>query len=404
MKTRSNRKLTVATVWTAAALLISASATGLAQGTWGTPPPPEGPPQALPTAPHDIMTSFYTDLVTLVIQRGLDKANAKLSGASVSFSAEMSSPYMTATQFRDRPNEFYANIPYNVTYTIKILSPVGPSPVITQSSNIEVSCDGWQTGSGVITSKIVFDPPYFDPEQYNNLITGALQSQIQAAMNSFPLGPVSLPTSITPQACGSLGAYTLAQTGSSDSVYWDDPHRNFVSQTQGLITTRLLQVRRLALEDRGVTPEYQAVESPYLQLWANESFTSLSLPPMVEGQTFVPADTVVTTAPLNGQLVLIANMQYSGLGLPIGQVDATFAVFNKSSNYGNGTQTLDTPKSWEDVYPPPPFGTKPIVVTTTGAGYELTLQISAPTSQLVIATPPPPPPPVRPIAPIGGFR
>jgi hypothetical protein len=59
------------------------------------------------------------------MQRAVAKANAKLSLAKVNVSADMSSPYMLATGYRDRPNQFYANIPYNLTYTVNILSGVG---------------------------------------------------------------------------------------------------------------------------------------------------------------------------------------------------------------------------------------------------------------------------------------
>jgi hypothetical protein len=381
MNARKSRNLTIATVFVAAVVFMGASATAMAQGIWETPPPPEGPAQATPNAPHSIMTAFYTDVVALVMQQAVAKANTKLSLAKVSVSADMSSPYMLATGYRDRPNQFYANIPYNLTYTVNILSGVGPTLTITQSSNIQVSCEGWQTGSGLITSKIVFDPAYFDPEQYNNLITSQLQSQIQAAMNLLPLGPASLPIPLTPQHCRTLGAYSKAQSGFDDSIYWDDPlpfHFHPPVITPG-IAVRVLQVRRLPLEYGGI-PEYQPVEGPYLELWADYSFTSLSLPPMMEGQIFVPTTNSAVTlpVPLNGQLVLIVNMQYQGLQLPIGQSDSVYAVFDSTTNFGSGTQALDTPKTYS--YRVPTLFGKPIIVSTTGAGYEVTLQISGPAS------------------------
>ncbi len=376
MNTRKGRKPKFAPVFLAAAGFISAGATALAQGMWGTPPP-EGPPQAAPSAPHSVLTAFYTDVVTFVIQQAVNKANAKLSLANVSFSADMSSPYMLATTYRDGPNELVANIPYNLTYNVNILSGVGPTLTITQSSNIHVSCEGWQTGSGLITSKIVFDPAYFDPEQYNNLVTSQLQSQIQAAVNSLPLGPASLPFPLTPQHCRSLGAYTLAQSGFEDSIYWDDPLPFHINLTPG-IAVRVLQVRRLPL-DYGATPEYEPTESPYLALWANYSFTSLNLPPMMEGDVFVPATSVgfTTPVPANGQLVLIGSMNYKSIQLPIGQSDSVYAVFDSSTNFGAGAQTLDMPKTYT-YQVPNLFFHKPIIVSTTGAGYEVTLQISPP--------------------------
>jgi len=381
MRTRNSRKVSItAMVAAAATAFMSTGNTARAQWNWdppGTPTPPaEGPPPATLSSPHSVQPSFYTDVVALAIQRGLDKANTKLGGkATFSFSADTSSPYMLATGYRDRPNEFYANVPYNLTYT-GYIQPLGPSLTITQSTNVQFSCEGWQTGSGLMTSKIVFDPAYFDPSQYSNVITAALQPQIQAAVNALPLGPVSLPFSALgiPQPCGTLGAFTKAQAG-FDAISWDNPlpvHFCLPIRPCPAITVRVLQVTRLALDDKGA-PVYNAVETPYLQFWADYSFLSLTMPPMVEGQTFTPANAVVQTPmPTNGQLVLIANMQYSGLQLPIGQTDSAYAVFGQAANFGNGVWNFETPKTYHDVI----FFGRPILTTTTAGGYEVTIQIS----------------------------
>ena len=145
------------------------------------------------------------------------------------------------------------------------------------------------------------------------------------------------------------------------------------------ITVRVLKVTRLALDDKG-TPVYNAVETPYLQLWADYSLMSLTLPPMIEGQSFTPTNAVVQTPiPTNGgQLVLIANMKYSGLQLPIGQTDSVYAVFGKVASFGNGIWNFETPKTYSDIIPNPLKGGKPIIITTTAGGYEVTVQISAP--------------------------
>jgi len=384
MKTTKSRQASITVVLAAAAVFMSTGDTAKAQWVWdppGTPPPPgEGPPPATLNSPAFGRPSIRMLWHWRSSERGLARANAKLSGkATFIFSADTSSPYMLATGYRDRPNEFYANVPSNLTYT-GYIQPLGPSLTITQSTNVQFSCEGWQTGSGVMTSKIVFDPPYFDPEQYNNLIVSQLQPQIQAALNALPIGPVSLPFSILgiPQHCGTLGAFAKAQTG-FDAVSWDDPLPAGPSAPG--ITVQVLQVTRLALDDKG-TPVYNAVETPYLQLWADYSFMSLTLPPMMEGQTFSPTNAVVQTPiPTNGgQLVLIANMRYNGLQLPIGQTDSVYAVFGKVANFGNGTWNFETPKTYQDILTG--FGGRPIVTTTTAGGYEVTLQISAPVSPI----------------------
>jgi hypothetical protein len=145
------------------------------------------------------------------------------------------------------------------------------------------------------------------------------------------------------------------------------------------------------------------VETPGLQLWANNSATSLVLPPMMEGQTFVPTTNaaVQTPIPANGQLVLIANMVYQGLP----QEDSTYAVFDKSTNFGSGTQTLAMPKTWTDFTPVLRPGTKPIVVSMIGEGYEVTLGISVGPPNLLTqpVTPVQLVTPVQPVMPIVGI-
>ena len=344
------------------------------QGTWGTPPPAEGPPLATLNAPLGLSVTDLLRLASGGVQGAVTAANEKTNDYSVSFSYVTSSPVMLATQYEDRPNEFYASIPFDLTYTVSI-NYGGPTLTITQSSDIEVSCEGWQTGSGTVLAQIVFEPAYFDPEQYNNVITGAVQQRIQAAVSGLPLGPRTLFKDAN--LCSTLGAYTSAQNGNAgDEIVYDYPVTPRASVTPPISVT-VLQVQRLTAEQGGV-PEYEAIEQPYLQLWANETFFSLSLPPMTEGQIYVPSNAVVQTNPLNDQLLLIADMQYSGFTLPIGQSDATFTAFGRSNSFGSGTVALQTPKSWEVVGPTLPGSNKPNVFPVTMAGYELTLQISVP--------------------------
>ena len=127
------------------------------------------------------------------------------------------------------------------------------------------------------------------------------------------------------------------------------------------ISVPVLNVTRLTVHNRyGVV--YEALETPHLDLWAFYSRIHLDLPPMVEGQSVVPATNAVIQTPVpgdNGQLVVIADMTYEGLA----QEDSSVAVFGKSSNFGNGTQKIPTPKTWSE---PPVNGGKPIFVTANG--------------------------------------
>lgn len=335
-------------------------------------PPPQGPAPPSPNA-NGIETAWYTGILGSQVNQAVAAKNQKLSGieklGSLTWSADTISPYTVPTLYNDRPNEFYVDIPYNLAYKYTIL---GQSVTISQSADIQVFCEGWQTGAGVLTVNAVLQMPFFDTDQFS-VIADALQlpslvaSQVQSELQSITWGTFPIPAG---QACSSLGV-TRAAPSQQNSVLFDTPQPTrpvppVVTQATTM-SVRVLKVTRMA--NGG---EYQALETPRLSLWAFYSNLQLDLPPMVEGQTYTPTTNAVvqTRVPsANGELVLIAAMTYDGLG----QEDCTYAVFGYSANFGSGTQNLITPKSWAELIP---NSTRPIWVYANG--YQLTLQISLP--------------------------
>lgn len=393
MNSRQTRALAVAAALAAGILFTGAPA--LAQ------PPAQGPPAARPDA-HSILASFYTSAMDTVISKTVAQVNQKLSsllktaGASLTYSGDAYSPYMLATQYKDRPNEFYVNIPYNLAYRFSLL---GASLTITQSTNIQVFCDGWQTGAGALKVQAALQPAYFDPDQFSIFaealqIPSAIQGAVQSALEGVPWGTFPMP--VGGQACGTLGDTTQAQ-GLGDNVLFDPPHHRVVTLPSPQISVRVLKVTRLELHDRSGAPIYEPVETPQLSLWAFYSHLVLELPPMVEGQSYVPEANPAIQTPVpgdNGELVLIASTIYPQQS----EEDSTFAVYGKSSHFGNGTQVLTTPKTWSE---PPVNGGKPLILT--GNGYQVVLQVSVPT--LAVYLPPiTPVVPVLPVAPVGPPR
>jgi hypothetical protein len=119
----------------------------------------------------------------------------------------------------------------------------------------------------------------------------------------------------------------------------------------------------------------------------------------MQGRTeAVPANPAVVETPVpsaNGELVLIASMNYNDLP----NEDSAFVVFGHSSNFGTGTENLVTPKKYPIPNPNPAVSNKPIIATANG--YQITLQIlSPPTTALPPnAAPPTPATPMTPVAP-----
>lgn len=380
MNTTESRTLAIATA-VAAAILAGASA--------NAQPPAQGPPAASMNS-HNMVTSFYTGAVGLVVDTNVAAKNQQLStllkiaGASLSWAGESYSPYMLQTQYKDRPNEFYVNIPYYLTYTFSI---AGQSLSITQGTNIQAYCEGWQTGSGVLTVKEVMDPPYFDPDQFSWVadalqIPSALQGQIRSALSSIPSGTFPMPAGLTVLPCRSLGATTKAQ-GLGDNVIWDAPSgfRSPIVTALSEMSVRVLKVTRLTLHNQnGIL--YEDVETPHLDLWAGYSRIHLDLPPMVEGQSWVPGTNAVIQTPVpsdSQQLVIITDMTYDSGA----EEDSSFALFGKSTSFGNGTQNVMSTKTWSE--PSPIKGGKPF--WAVGNGYQVTLQISTPSLQSVAVAP-----------------
>ncbi|HJT86593.1 MAG TPA: hypothetical protein VJ732_02030 [Bryobacteraceae bacterium] len=404
MNNRQSRILAAAAA--IAAVVLSAGTPALAQ------PPAQGPAQPSPNA-LTLEGSGITAILQNNINQGVAAANASLAAnknyhATISWSSDTWFPYMLQTQYKDRPNEFYVNKPFILTFDVSNISAKVAGVwvsypfdrTISQSINVQIFCEGWQNGKGVLTYKAVFDPPYLDPdhsvlEDFLGLdfVPNYVDSKIQGALGSFPAGTQNTSTG---QACYSLGVPTPA--ADAYEVDLQPTHRVVVATLPfSEMTVRILQVTRLTLHNRyGVV--YEQVETPHLDFWAGWSRLHLDLPPMVEGQAYVPTTNAVLQTPVppdSGQLVLIADMTYDG----VSQEDSTFAVFGKSGNFGNGTQSIPTPKTWSE---PPVNGGKPIFVT--GNGYQLVVQIVSPLNLTrAPLAPVAPVSPVKPGIPITGI-
>jgi hypothetical protein len=355
----SSHRLAIATAVAAAILAAPTNAQ----------PPAQGPAPASSNPANEIEALVLTELVGYKVNQTVAKENQQLSGiwsaGSLSWSGTELSPYVIPTVYPDRPNEFYADLPYNLSYTYSI---AGYSLTISQSTDIQVFCEGWQNGSGVTTIKAVFGSPYFDPNQFSWLssvaqIPSLTASKIDQELASIPSGTFPIP--LGGGACASLGVRSKAQGGAYDSVIYDTPAPRPVSWTPPNMTVRVVQITRIP--NGG---EYSPVETPYLSLWAFYSNLHLQLPAMVEGQTYTPTTNAVIQTPVpsvNGQLVLIASMSSAR--------DSTWAEFGYNTYFGSGAQNLITPKTWSEILP---GSYRPIWVTANG--YQVTLQISLPTA------------------------
>jgi hypothetical protein len=378
----------------ASALVVLSSCLLTVQAIDAANPPAQGPPPASSKA-QSLQVSDLTSVVQAVVTGTVDKENANLANnnshrAFIQVSPIVpQTPFMTTTNYHNQPNEFIAEITYNLTYQVSqiqvntflgwISYPF--TRTLTQQIDVFHGCEGWSTGSGVISSTIFAGPLFLQgdsiaEEAINALLLDEIpqyvDSQINSALGAFATGSSNLPNGAP---CRSLGVSTIAAGNSADLVTYDPPVRQGPgSVPPPNITVRVTKVHRLQVLDSNNQPVYNPSEFPEIDIYAGFTHLLLDVPPMIQGQTvtLTTNNTLETPIPPNPELlVLIANVSSGNDDV---NADYAFRTFGATSGFGNGTEVMYTPKHWIQTGRQP--GAKQVSVTAPG--YELTFEISTP--------------------------
>jgi len=439
MQIHAGRMLAIATVFAIAAFCTGGGVTASAQYTYDNyyaPTPPQGPP--LPGASSQFITvdTFITPEVYGRIDQAISDNNrcylpAKFGAAScfraegvddndkciwgctkngvfvhrptsaaiITATKKRYSPWLFQTLYPDRPNDHVALVSYFVIYNLsQIWGCSGPvcfdypfSRTVSQSIDLYISCDGWQTGTGGLAVTSVLAPAYMDPDHsvledtlfgilWNNVVPNYVDSRIRSALSTFGAGTKKKPLGTTdsngvfqPMVCNRLGVTSFSDAPALESINFDyvRPPR-FPPLALNQITVRVIQVRRLTVHDTWGSVIRYATENPQLEFYAGYSKLVLTLPPMLEGQIYFAPSTATLSVPVppnTGQLVLIATMWELTHNIR----DPMFAVFDKNTNFGSGIRALNTPKIWFELNP---IFRKPLLMRANG--YEVTVQITTP--------------------------
>jgi len=314
------------------------------------------------------------------------------SAAVISATKKRYAPMMAQTLYPDQPNESQAKVGFFVVYSLtQIWGCSGGfcfdypfSRTVSQSIDLYVACKGWQTGKGDLGATTIVARAYMDPDHsvledtlfgllWNNIIPGIVDSRIRASLSSFGGGTGSFKS--FGKECNRLGASAFLDSPKFDTInYQLAPVFQSSLLTSG-ITVRVTQIRRLTLhESSGAIVRYPS-ETNQFELWVGYSRIVLTLPPMMENQTYFPTSTAAVSVPVPAsQLILIATM----FDLEHFNRDPSFVVFTKANNWGGGTQKMNTPKIWSELSP---LYHKPILMRANG--YEVTLQITPPASKVL---------------------
>jgi len=368
-------------------------------------PPAQGPPQPTTEPIVKLGTFVLINMVEISIKKTVDTVNAKIQrdkpdsgvNAKVSFSFEVFKPLMTATTLPDKPNQNVVRIPFIVTYNVTDISYHGVpyfSRKMNQSIELIIACKDWFTATGNLHVTAKVDKPYLDNASFAeqalnffigntllNFVDGKLRSSLPDATRVFS----DLPNT----DCNCLGV----NPGTKPARYKDGEIlyalkksiRPPIGSILGTTTVTATKIKRLPARSLpGNDVLYNPIEDIQLELYANQTSQVTTLNGMREGEERplnVPAISF-PNASGDGFTVLIANVEQ--FPLSSAKKDTRFVVYNKSNNFGVGTQKLMVPKSyWTKPERLPGGGmSKPREVKVNA--YELTLQITASKPPVII--------------------
>ncbi len=340
-------------------------------------PPPLGPPNYRTDSPG-ISVSLLTNFATTTVQGIVDDTNNKLkqrgSGDRLQLLTPLTThlPYRKATQFTDRPNQWYVDVLVDVTIEVSI--PHAPNAQIFLSLDINVSCDGWQTGKGTVL--IVSNPSPLNVEGANiggvdiPFVTDYILGQIR---QQFPsLKPVSMSYPNSP--CATIGAQISSDHSATNSAILFDPPPPprripdpVVSRLSSNLVVTFLRLKRLAARGNGEIV-YSPTESIMLSTYTNFDYRQVNLT-MKEGDDIALTLAPVTLKPLLDSLVVIANIAQGPTQQP---EDSSWDTALASANFSPGVHTITINKHY--IVPPGRGNPKPLQVPV--AGYELTYSVS----------------------------
>ena len=396
----------------ACALLVAGAAaiSVSAQSNYYPPTPSQGPPPNLSDnsqqfAIDTFITRHCCDEETGLrdglydeIERAIAENNAAYgiasSGAVITATKRRYLPSLQSTPYHNRPNQNIVDIAYHITYDITDIYAHGISYPFSrkagQSIHVQISCEGWYPwyqGRGELMLTSIVAAPVLDTDHsviedtlggilWQNVIPQYVDREISAKLGRFRKGTSRRSLGF---ACNTLGTKGFLDAPQFDHVLWDlvQPRFPALGGLRPQLAVRVTQIRRLPVRDLSNNQVYYPIETPRLELYAGYRPLVIDLPPMQEGQIFVPGPNAVVSSPIPptnaqfaGRFVIIANMQ-----LPAQYMfdDTGFISFDKTTDFGVGTRILNTPKLWWYRLPP---SRHPVFVRSNG--YELTLQITGP--------------------------
>ena len=337
-------------------------------------PPPLGPVATVITPGTP---SFGIGVLRLLVrgyaQKVVDDTNADLAAqgkwSRVSLDGVTAwSPYRTATQHADRPNQYIVRAPFMVEIGVDI--PAAADRTIFLPIDVNVSCEGWHQSAGQLHFVAAPGPASIEGGNiFEDIvpIRGLIDANVRSGFT--PPDGNQLPFS---GACATLGAIVDGAGVDFDAIIWSPPIHNrgddFLRPER--IEVTLLTLRRLPARGIGTgAPIGDPIETITLEAYANfHAVETLQL--TMRENALVPLElpTMVLLGEPTTGLVVIGNVRDDLL-----RTEATgFRTTSVFTNYSPGIHALQlNTEYWLPGIPPSRKPTKALVAT-----YDITYQVT----------------------------
>ncbi len=334
-------------------------------------PPPLGP-STYRSEKVQLGVGLLSGFVKTKVAEIVTDANKKISQQTKRVTVEalplkVFSPRRVATLYTNRPNQYFVKLPMGISVKVKI--PVTSDRILYIPLDLNLSCEGWQTGNGTVQIVGQTGPPSIEG---GNIIEEVLM--VRDLINNLIRSKLTLPGairfSLPNSSCVTIGASRSQSVGDPFAfIAYDAPlrFRPVLDRVTQPVTVTFKKLKRLRARNKGAIL-YQASENILLETYANFVLNqSAPLTMREDDEVALTLPPAVVKSP-GDLLVIIANIRQQPTSTP---EDSAFAASARSANFSPGVHTLQITKI--SIEPAGPSHSQPIQRRVPA--YELTYEV-----------------------------
>jgi hypothetical protein len=340
-------------------------------GAQQAPPPPLGPP-TYRSERVQLGVGLLSGFVKTKVAEIVTDANRQISQQNKRVTVEamplkVFSPRRVATLHTNRPNQYYVKLPMGISVKVKI--PITSDRLIYIPFDLNLFCEGWQTGNGNVQIVGQPGPPSIEG---GNIIEEVLM--VRDLINNLIRSRLTLPGairfSLPNSSCVTIGASRSQFVGDPFAfIAYDAPSKfgPIVDRATQPVTVTFKKLKRLRARNKGAIL-YQASENILLETYANFVLNqSAPLTMREDDEVALTLPPAVVKAP-GDLLVIIANISQQPTSTP---EDSAFVASMRSANFSPGLHILQISKIL--IEPAGPGQTQPRRLRVPA--YELTYEV-----------------------------